>query len=84
MSFKWVVEGENKLKDLFLCQCTLRQMIAHTSAEEAQEQERAQIALAEKQAKEFQDRKHRRDNLLHIPLTLVTTLCCLNISMCLV
>jgi hypothetical protein len=59
-------------------------MIAHTSAEEAQEQERTQIALAEKQAKEFQDRKHRRDNLLHIPLTLVTTLCCLNISMCLV
>jgi hypothetical protein len=59
-------------------------MIAHTSAEEAQEREKAQIALAEKQAKEFQDRRHRRDDLLHIPLTLVTTPRCLNISMCLV
>ncbi len=57
------------MKDLFLCQCTLRQMIAHTSAEEAQEQERAQIALAEKQAKESQDRRHRRDDLLHVPHT---------------
>ncbi len=45
----------------------LRQIAAHASAEEARAKERAQIASAEKQAKEFQDRKHRREVVVPPP-----------------
>lgn len=45
----------------------LRQIAARASAEEARAKERAQIALTEKQAKEFQDRKHRREVVVPPP-----------------